>query len=202
MASDVVLDSASAADSPAVRTVLARAYRANPLIAWVLPDAATREEACAAWLGPSVDRYVAVGRVHVARSDGRVVGVAAWRLPDADPAPESLPTPAGALAALVGPDRAARVLAALASAARFAPVAPSPYLNFLGVDAAWQGRSVGRRLVEAGIDAAGDTGTYLATTDPRYLPFYQRLGYGTAGAVRLADDGPVLTVLQRAPRTT
>lgn len=202
MASDVVLDSASAADSPAVRTVLARAYRANPLIAWVLPDASTREEACAAWLGPSVDRYLSVGRVHVARSGGRVVGVAAWRLPGADPAPESLPTPADALAALVGPDRAAQVLAALASAARLAPVAPSPYLNFLGVEPAWQGRSVGRRLVEAGIAAAGDAGTYLATTDPRNLPFYERLGYGPVGTVRLAGDGPLLTVLQRAPRTT
>jgi GNAT superfamily N-acetyltransferase len=143
MASDVVLDSASAADSPAVRTVLARAYRANPLIAWVLPDPSTREEACAAWLGPSVDRYLAVGRVHVARSGGVVVGVAAW-----------------------------------------------------------QGRAVGRRLVEAGIAAAGDAGTYLATTDPRNLPSYERLGYGPVGAVRLADDGPLLTVLQRAPRTT
>lgn len=202
MASDVVLDHATAADSPAVRTVLARAYRTNPLMAWALPDEETREDACAAWLGPSVDRYLAVGRVHVARVDGRVVGVAAWRLPDADPAPESLPTPAGALAALVGADRAAEILAALASAAPLAPTAPTPYLNFLGVEPAWQGRTIGRRLVEAGIAAAGDAGTYLATTDPRNLPFYGRLGYTGVGTVRLGDGGPLLTVLLRAPRTT
>ena len=78
MADDVVLDRASAADSPVIRTVLARAYRTNPLMAWALPDDGTRLDACAAWLGPCVDRYLAAGRVHVARLDGRVVGVAAF----------------------------------------------------------------------------------------------------------------------------
>ena len=116
MASDVVLSRATTADSPAVRTVLARAYRTNPLMAWALPDASTREDACAAWLGPSVDRYLAVGRVHVARLDGRVVGVAAWRLPAAATPPDTLPSPAGVLALLVGRRRADDILAALASA--------------------------------------------------------------------------------------
>ena len=74
--------------------MLARAYRDNPLMVWALPDAATREDACAAWLGPSVDRYLAGGRVHVARLDGAVVGVAAWRLPDGPPVEASLPAPA------------------------------------------------------------------------------------------------------------
>src|SRR4051794_35088249 len=128
MPTDVTIDLGSPADSPAVRTVLARAYRTNPLMAWTLPDEQTREDACAVWLGPSVDRYLAVGRVHVARQDGDVVGVAAWRLPDARPAPVSLPAPAGALALLVGRARAAEILAALASAAPLAPAGPAAYL--------------------------------------------------------------------------
>ncbi|MEZ0449793.1 GNAT family N-acetyltransferase [Cellulomonas sp. ICMP 17802] len=202
MASDAVLDHATAAESPAIRTVLARAYRTNPLMAWVLPDEQTREDACAAWLGPSVDRYLAVGLVHVARLRGAVVGAAAWRLPGAGPAPESLPTPRGALAALVGRARADEVLAALGSAALLAPPDPAPYLNFLAVAPEHQGHGIGQRLVEAGIAAARDVGTYLATTDARNLPFYERLGYGRSGAVRLGADGPLLTVLRRAPRTT
>src|SRR5690349_1807538 len=124
MAVDVVLDPASASDSPAIRTVLARAYRTNPLMTWALPNAASRLDACAAWLGPSVDRYLAVGRVHVARRDGHVVGVAAWRLPSAPTPPETLPSPAGVLAALVGRRRADEVLTAIGSAAALAPDEP------------------------------------------------------------------------------
>lgn len=197
MASDVVLDHATAADSPAIRTVLAHAYRANPLMAWVLPDEATREDACAAWLGPSVDRYLAFGRVHVARQHGAVVGVAAWRLPGPVPVSTSVPSASGVLALLVGRARADEILAALASAAALAPARPAAYLNFLGVEPGLQGRGIGRRLVEHGIAAADDAGTYLATSDPRNLPFYERLGYAAAGTVPLGDDGPLLTVLHR-----
>ena len=199
MASDVVLSRAIAADSPAVRTVLARAYRTNPLMTWALPDAATRLDACAAWLGPSVDRYLAVGRVHVARLDGRVVGVAAWRLPGGAAPPGTLPSPAGVLASLVGRARADEILAALGSAAPLAPERPAAYLNYLAVDPDLQGQSIGRRLADAGIAAAdaNGLGTYLGTTDPRNLPFYGRLGYVEAGAVALGSDGPTLTVLHR-----
>jgi GNAT superfamily N-acetyltransferase len=191
MASDVLVDHATAADSPAVRTVLARAYRSNPLMVWALPDEVTREEFCAAWLGPSVDHYLAVGRVHVARLDGVVVGAAAWRLPGAGPAP------GGVLAGLVGRTRADEILAALASAARLAPAEPAVYLNYLAVSPDHQGAGIGRRLVDAGIAEAREVGTYLATSDPRNLAFYRRLGYADVGTVPLG--GPVLTVLQRPP---
>jgi len=196
MAPDVVLDRASAADSAAIRTVLARAYLTNPLMAWALPDAVTRLDACAAWLGPSVDRYLAAGRVHVARREGRVVGVAAWRLPGSAAPPASA---AGVLGTLVGRARADEILAALASAAPLAPTEPAAYLNYLAVDPDVQGQAIGRRLVADGIAAADADGvcTYLGTTDPRNLPFYRRLGYVEAGAVPLGPDGPTLTVLHR-----
>ena len=183
------------ADSPAIRTVLARAYRDNPLMVWALPDATTREEACAAWLGPSVDLYLAGGRVHVARHDGSVVGVAAWRLPEAPVLPESLPSPAAVLALLLGPDRAHAIVTALSRAARFAPDAPSAYLNYLAVAPEHQGRGTGRVLLDAGVAAAHQDGlgTYLGTTDPRNLPFYERAGFRSAGVVDLG--GPHLTVL-------
>ncbi|KQR16626.1 GNAT family N-acetyltransferase [Cellulomonas sp. Leaf334] len=199
MPGDVVLDPATAVDSPAIRTLLARAYRTNPLMTWALPDLATRDDACAAWLGPSVDRYLAAGRVDVARLDGRVVGVAAWRLPGAVAPPDTLPSPAGVLAALVGRTRADEILTALGSAASLAPTGPAAYLNYLAVDPDLQGRAIGRSLVESGIASASDlgVGTYLGTTDPRNVPFYERLGYAEAGAVTLGPDGPVLTVLHR-----
>ncbi|WP_426592688.1 GNAT family N-acetyltransferase [Cellulomonas sp. McL0617] len=189
------IEPATWADSPALRTVLARAYRDNPLMVWALPDAATREGACAAWLGPSVDRYLAGGRADVARLDGCVVGVAAWRLPDRPAVPGSLPAPDRVLALLVGPARAGEILAALGRAAAFAPKEPAAYLNYLAVAPEHQGRGIGRELLDVGVGQArrDGVGTYLATSDPRNLPFYERAGFSAVGGLDLG--GPRLTVL-------
>ncbi len=175
--------------------MLARAYRDNPLMVWALPDGATRQDACAAWLGPSVDRYLAAGRVHVARLDGRVIGVAAWKLPDAAPADVFLPDPARVLALLVGAARADEILAAMGGSAHLAPPGPAAYLNYLAVDPEHQGRGIGRLLLEAGVARARRDGlrTYLATSDPGNLPFYERAGFTVVGNVDLG--GPSLVVL-------
>lgn len=189
------IEAAGWADAPAIRTVLARAYRDNPLMAWALPDPETREDACAAWLGPSVDRYLTAGRVTVARRDGSVVGVAAWRLPDVPAVEPSLPAPARVLALLVGPGRADEIAAALGRAAVLAPAEPAAYLNYLAVAPQEQGRGIGRLLLDAGVAQARRDGllSYLATGDPRNVPFYERAGFSAVGRVDLG--GPWLTVL-------
>lgn len=194
---------ATAADLPAVRTALALAYHDNPLMRWVLPDETTRDDACAAWLGPALDRYLAVGRLEVLAVDGEVVGAAAWREPGPPPAHpvlDTLPTGPGVLRALVGAARADEVLGALARGAGFAPSVPAAYLNFLAVRPAHHGRGHGVRLVAAGLaayDAVG-TPTWLGTTDPRNVGFYRRLGYEVRGETALAPDGrPTLAVLHR-----
>jgi len=192
---------ARADDLPHLRTVCALAYRDNPLMRWVLPDAATRPDACAAWLGPSLERYLAAGRVDVLTVDDDVVAVAAWRLPGVDATgtavAATLPRPAGVLRALVGEARAAHVLDALGGAAALAPASSGPYLNYLAVRPGHQGRGHGGDLLRHGADAlAHATGTpWLATTDPRNVPFYERHGFTRAGALDLAPDGPVLAVL-------
>lgn len=189
------IESATWADAPAIRTVLACAYCDNPLMVWALPDAGTRDDACAAWLGPSLDRYLAGGRVHVSRRAGAVVGVAAWRLPSGPPPPESLPSPAAVLALLVGSERAAEILAALSRTAPLAPAEPAAYLNYIAVAPEHQGRGIGAALLDAGVAQArrDGLGTYLATSDPRNLPFYERAGFVRSGEVDLG--GPCLTVL-------
>ena len=194
---------ATARDAPAIRTVLALAFEDNPMIRWALPDDGTRAQGCAAWLGPSVDRYLALGRVHVAEREGRVVGAAAWRLhgadPTVDPVSSSLPTPAGVLALLVGDARATEILTALGASAASAPVEPADYLNYLVVLPGEQGRGIGRDLVLAGVREADALGrdTWLCTTDPRNHTFYARLGYVERGRYELAPGGPGLVALGR-----
>ncbi|WP_307802576.1 GNAT family N-acetyltransferase [Cellulomonas dongxiuzhuiae] len=189
----------TSADVPALRTVCALAYDENPLMRWVLPQAPTRADACAAWLGPSLERYLAAGRVDVLLVDEQVVAVAAWRPPGAaaGAVAATLPSPAGALRALVGAARATHVLAALGGTAQLAPAEPGAYLNYLAVHPEHQSRGLGSRLLRHGLDALrGEPGTpWLATTDPRNVPFYERHGFSPAGTRTLGDDGPVLTVL-------
>jgi GNAT superfamily N-acetyltransferase len=200
----VRIRTATADDSPAVRSVLALAFRDNPMIRWALPDDDTRAEACAVWLGPSVDRYLALGRVHVAERDGAVVGAAAWRLHGVDvaghPVASSLPTPAGALALLVGAARAAEILAALGGATTAsAPAGAVDYLNYLVVAPGEQGRGIGRDLVLAGVQESDALArdTWLCTTDPRNHAFYDRLGYVELGRHELAPGGPGIVALWR-----
>ena len=207
MASDVVLDRATAADSPAIRTVLARAYRTNPLMAWALPDEDTREDACAAWLGPSVDRYLAVGRVHVARRRR-----AAWSASPRGGCPVRC-TATGVAAharracwprwsGATEPTRSSR---ALASAAPLAPAEPAAYLNYLAVEpGAARAAAIGRRLVEAGIAAAGEAGHL-----PRARPTRGTCrSTGASATPASGRSGSATTAhgcsrsLRRAPRTT
>lgn len=196
---------ASPADLPTLRTVCALAYLENPLMRWVLPDDATRADACAAWLGPSLERYVAAGRVDVVTVADEPVAVAAWRVPGVDAVTAvtaSLPSPAGVLRALVGGSRAQQVLTALGGAAAFAPAPAGPYLNYLAVRPGHQGQGLGGDLLEHGLAALRGVGgtPWLGTTDPRNLPFYERHGFNAAGTHPLDEGGPGLVVLHGVRR--
>ena len=71
----------------AVRTVLARAFVDDPLMAWFFPDAETRPHACAALFGLFAETYLRSGRVDVAGGEAPVA-VAMWRWPGRTEAPD------------------------------------------------------------------------------------------------------------------
>lgn len=81
------------------------------------------------------------------------------------------------------------------------PAEPHWYLGLLGVDPSFQGRGLGRYLLEpvlARCDAEG-LGVYLETQKPENLAFYERFGCRVRDEVSIAGAPPVWT-MWREPR--
>ncbi|MFQ1001007.1 GNAT family N-acetyltransferase [Modestobacter sp. SSW1-42] len=177
-----------------IRTLLARAYVADPLLTWVFQDDEDRLEATAAWLGVSVERHLEVGEVEHVREDGELAAVALWRRPGtvlAGP-PGQLPTAGGLLQAIVGADRAADIAAGFAAAPRLPDDVPAAYLHFLAVAPDAQGRGLGGRLLDRVVARTRADGVLLRldTTNPANLPFYRAHGLVVRAEERLGPTGP------------
>lgn len=182
--------------SPAeARTLLARAFAADPLMVWFFPDDEVRPHACAAMFGLLAEQYLAAGRVDVVRL-GEPAAVAMWQWPGPpqDDRPEQLPTFGGLMTALMGTERAARIGGAMGVLGELRPPEPHAYLHLLGVDPGHRGEGLGGRLLDHGIAAARAEGLVacLDTMNPANVPFYEAHGMSLRHEVPLADGGPTV----------
>jgi ribosomal protein S18 acetylase RimI-like enzyme len=177
-----------------IRTLLARAYAQDPLLAWVFPDEDTRRDSTAAWLGVTVERYLDVGEVEEVREDGVLAAVALWRRPLTTLAgpPDQLPTAFGLLRALVGAERAAEVAAGFSAAPQPPDDVPGAYLHFLAVAPGARGRGLGGQLLDRVLARSRADGVPLRldTTNPASLPFYESHGLTVTTEARLGPAGP------------
>jgi ribosomal protein S18 acetylase RimI-like enzyme len=184
------------------RTLLARAFVDDPLIAWFFPDGGSRLHACAALFGVFAEHYLARGRVDVVGED-RLQAVAMWRWPRAgdDDLPESLPTVSGLMTALMGPARAAEKGAAMSVLAELRPPEPHAYLHLLAVDPELRGQGLGGRALAPGLAAARDAGLVacLETMNPANVPFYEAHGFAVRHQVRLGAGGPTVWEMAITP---
>ena len=178
----------------AIREVLGRAYRADPLTEWIFRDPATRTDACATWYGLFAEAYAATGQV-AWLPDERAVCL--WSAPDDPPLTwPSVPTPGGLLVALVGESHAMTVANALHPIEAVQPREPHVYVNFLAAET--PGSGAGARAIAPALEAArsAGVGVSLESTNPRNLAFYERLGFARRAALPLGD-GPELVSLWR-----
>jgi predicted acetyltransferase len=97
-----------------------------------------------------------------------------------------------------------RLSVARLAAARTAQSGQSWYLALLGTDPRFRQRGVATQLLEhtlARCDADG-LPTWLETTSPANVAFYQRHGYAQVAAIRGGAVVPDLWVMRREPRPT
>lgn len=155
-----------------IRTVLAAAYKQDPLMLWLFEGVDEPEHASSAWLNVFVERYLVSGHVELADSSGELAGVALWRLPGMSfLATNGLPTVSGLLAAFVGSERAQLLGQALHEIADLTPAEPHLYLHFLAVNARLRRTGVGAQLLEKSLsEARADKKSQSILRQPTLLP--------------------------------
>lgn len=171
--------------------LLADAFEDDPMQRWLFPNARRRHQRLRRFYELDL-RHRLEGRCAV-DLDG-LAGVAFWH-PPGDGATVSVRAGVRLAPAFVSvvahhPVAAARTLAAVAARR---PREPHWYLSHLAVAPGTQGRGVGGRLLQAGVERAvrDHVGVYLETANPANRGFYGARGFTEVGVVEVGSAPPV-----------
>jgi len=183
----------------------ARAFWPDPLFGFFCRDAVQEHRALPSFFRSLIDDATRHGEVWVARTPGRCVATASWVPPGGMPRDgrREARIYAGAIGTLVTGRNRRLALRLLSEVERHHPREPHWYLALVGVDPRWQGRGLGRAVIEpvlARCDADGHP-AYLETQKPENLAFYARFAFTVRDEVRLPGAPPVW-LLWREPQAS
>lgn len=191
---------ALARDLPALRDSLASAFFDDPVSSWMYDDPTTRREHLRSWMRLVVEMGITRGHLYTAGSNR---AAAVWSPPDVTLFDEVWAPRLGKLLSEQLGERGGSVMGALGRAVAQYPAEESHfYLFTLGTRAEAQGEGLGARVIEpvlALCDAQG-LPAHLESSNARNLPFYRRHGFEVVGEVAVAEGGPVIRPMRRAPR--
>jgi ribosomal protein S18 acetylase RimI-like enzyme len=189
---------------------LGRAFGADPLFTYLVPEAARRARFLSWYAGAMLRLGRRVGVVDAAAvAPAPVAGVAVWLRPGHTALPLHALVRARLLPGLplrLGPTgfgRFVRFARAAEGLHQRAVPGPRPhwYLLLLGVAPERQRQGFGSALVRAGLDraAAGGLPCYLETLNAADLPFYHKHGFAVAATGAVPRGGPPLWAMVWAP---
>jgi ribosomal protein S18 acetylase RimI-like enzyme len=144
-------------------------------------------------------------RVYAGSDAGVMAAVAVWLPPGAFPwsgLRQARAAPTLTRTLIAAPRSFSAFMRLGSNAARAHPTEPHWYLVVLGVRPSHQGHGYGSRLVAAGLHRADRDGTssYLETSDPANVEFYQRFGFTVVEqALSLVPGGPAHIAMRRPP---
>jgi GNAT superfamily N-acetyltransferase len=185
-----------------VRTLVAIAGRAfwdDPLFNFFMPDLLTQHQHLSGFFSASIEDAAAHGTVYAACIGEKLVGVAAWLPPGVPVATKGRRAAAQArrvLPAIVRSPQRVVGYRLLNELPKHHLHAPHWYLGVLAADPAWQGRGVGRALLEPVLARCDQEGlpAYLETQKESNLPYYGRYGFEVTHVIRVSNAPPVWTM--------
>ncbi|WP_330180664.1 GNAT family N-acetyltransferase [Nocardia sp. NBC_01503] len=201
---EITVRQAQRSDIPTLGRVLGLAFADDPIVTWLLPDAASRARR-AATMFTTVARhnYFEHGGIDVAVDDsGDLVGVAMW----APPGHSSEHTNLRALSGLIRAFRG-RLFAAGRMAEKMAAEHPHDpphwYLASIGTLPATRGKGYGKALLSARLDRCDAEGlpAYLESSKPENVPYYERFGFEVTAELDATEGGPLMWKMWREPRS-
>ena len=188
-------------DSPALRSVLARAFSNDPCMSWIFPDDATRVAKLEVLFTMALDRvFLPLGAAYTTEDLGGCAlwaPPAQWRIPDAV-SEEMAPVMAEAF----GPDDLGRLLTFFGLSEEHHPPEDHWYLGVLAADLERQGRGIGSACMRPVLERADldHTPAYLESSNEKNVPLYERHGFQVTKVVDLPDSGPPLFLMWRDAR--
>jgi ribosomal protein S18 acetylase RimI-like enzyme len=187
-------------------SAIARAFMGDPLFAWAIPDAATREQKIAVLHRVLLEYGLRYG-LRITQSDGGRC-VAIWEPPGHSMGLVGLARSGMATAPLkIGPGPMARLARA---AAAIEPIReqgmggrPHWYLSIAAIDPDLQGQGRGGALLREGLARVDADGLpcFLDTNNEANLSLYERFGFTTVARVQVGQDGPFAWGMRRDPQS-
>ena len=183
--------------------VLARAFHDDPVMRWMLPDAADRAKALPRMFATMTRRhFLARAGTEVASRDDVIGGATLWDPPgrwQSTRLEEWLMMPAFIWAFRSRVAASQKVADAMKGSH---PEEPHWYLMVIGTDPSVRGAGLGRALMRSRLDRCDAEGApaYLEATKSELVPYYSRFGFDVTGEIDLPDGGPTMWLMWRNPR--
>jgi GNAT superfamily N-acetyltransferase len=189
---------ATTADRARIVDCLVDAFTGDPFFRTLWPDDRGYRTAAREWFTADVRQLADHGAFWLT-GDG--TGVTCWVAPEADVAAPGEFDELQAIVDRTAGGRGAGAMAVLEAADDTAPDRPCWMCIYVAVRPGHQGRGLGGRLVAPRLAEAdlASRPVHLASTNPRNLTFYERLGFRTLAVVQPVAALPPVWSLWREP---
>ena len=192
---------ATSAQRRAMAQSLGDAFFDDPVMSWVLPDAAGRRRRLAGLFATLLQgHYLPLGTVWTTPD---AAGAALWAPPGkAVVAPTTVLRYGPRLIAAMG-RRSLIGLQALTHVERLHPKEPHWYLGVLGTRTSSQGKGIGSAVLGPALERCDQEGiaAYLESSKESNIAFYRRHGFEVTGEIPLPRGGPTVWPMWRSPQT-